>query len=183
MPPEILGLIKVKYEREFILPIAGLSLGSKHYAFELRRNFFDLVGYDECSDALVNVSLVLEKHENMIELHFDIQGWIELPCDRCADEYKQPVKGTQNLILKLGTVYEEESDEVITIPVEQHQFDVRHLIYEYIILLLPIRKIHPDDEQGNSSCNSDVISKLDQIRVETEVDPRWDALSKLNSQS
>jgi uncharacterized metal-binding protein YceD (DUF177 family) len=173
----------VKYAREFILPIAGLAPGKTNFTFNLGRPFFALVDDDEVINGKVNVELQLDKRENMIELHFTINGWLEVPCDRCADEFHQPIEGNQILILKYGERYEEETDEIIIIPADHHEFDISKLLYEYIILLLPIRKVHPDDNNGNTLCNKEVLSKLEQLRIETESDPRWEALKKINFQS
>jgi len=171
----------VKYHREFILPIAGLAVGNKHYTFDLGRKFPELFGDSELMDCEVHVDLLFDKRENMIEMHFDINGWVEVPCDRCADEYHQEIEGMQTLILKYGDHYEEESDEIIIIPTDLHEFDVSQLIYEYMVLLLPIRRVHPEDETGNSSCNPEVIKRLEQLRIEEVSDPRWEALKNLKS--
>jgi uncharacterized metal-binding protein YceD (DUF177 family) len=48
------------------------------------------------------------------------------------------------------------------------------------MLALPIRKIHPDDSNGNSTCDPVMLKKLEDLRVEeSENDPRWDELKKL----
>ena len=41
--------------------------------------------------------------------------------------------------------------------------------------------IHPDDADGNSTCNPDMIRRLNDLLVHGEVqtDPRWDDLKKL----
>ena len=183
MPPDFENEIEVKYAREFILPIAGLPLGSTEYTFDLGRKFFDLHADEEVVDSQVKVFLLVDKHENMIEFHFNIEGWLEVPCDRCADPYRQAIEGRQQLILKYGDAYEEESDEIIVIPADLHEFDVSHLIYEYVILMLPYRRIHPEDNQGVSACNAEVLRRLEQLENTTKTDPRWDALKKLNDLS
>jgi uncharacterized protein len=171
----------VKYQREFVLPIAGLSLGNKHYTFELGRQFLELYDDSEILDCEVYVDLLFDKRENMIEMNFNMKGWLEVPCDRCADEYHQEIEGRQTLILKYGDHFEEESDEIIIIPSDLHEFDVSQLIYEYMVLLLPIRKVHPEDEDGNSGCNPEVIKRLEELRVEEQNDPRWEVLKNLKS--
>jgi len=173
----------VKYAREFMLPLAGLPLGETFYTFDLEHPFFVLNEDEEVTDAKVRTLLMLNKHENMIELHFKVEGWIELPCDRCADLYHQEINGEQQLILKYGETYEEESDEIIVIPPDLHEFDIRHLLYEYIILMLPYRRVHLEDEEGNSGCNPEVLHRLEQMQNETVIDPRWEALKKLNNLS
>ena len=173
----------MKYAREFMLPLAGLPLGETRYTFDLERPFFELHADEEVSDARLKGALLLAKRDNMIELIFSIKGWMGVDCDRCGDNFHQEVEGEQELILKYGEQYEEESDEVLTIPVDLHEFDISHLLYEYIILLLPYRKIHPDNADGSSTCNAEVLKRLEQMRKEEAADPRWEALKKLKNLS
>lgn len=180
MPPDFRKLFRVKHEREFMLPLAGLSLGLKQYSFELGTDFFTFEAYEDIFDGKVFVVLDLEKRENMIELSFHLEGWIEVACDRCGDSYHQSISGDQSLILKFGDHYEEESDEIFLIPADLHEFDIRQLLYEYSVLLLPLRKVHPEDTDGNSGCNQEVLNRLEQLKPQENIDPRWEALKNLN---
>jgi uncharacterized metal-binding protein YceD (DUF177 family) len=54
-------------------------------------------------------------------------------------------------------------------------------MYEYIVLSLPVQRIHPDDENGRSGCDPDMLEKLKaltakELNLENQADPRWDAL-------
>ncbi len=169
----------MKAEREYILPLAGLSTGLKHYVFKLDKAFFEKEAYEEASNGLVQVDLELDKRDNMIELNFHISGWLKVICDRCGDLFQQQIENHEQLILKFGDHYEEESEEVIVIPTDLHEFDVYQLLYEYTILALPIQKIHPRDADGNSSCNPEALERLKNISEQEETDPRWEALKKL----
>jgi uncharacterized metal-binding protein YceD (DUF177 family) len=53
--------------------------------------------------------------------------------------------------------------------------------YEYILLALPIQRVHPDDKNGESTCDPGMLDKLKEhiIIEEPETDPRWDELKKL----
>ena len=53
--------------------------------------------------------------------------------------------------------------------------------YEYILLALPIKKIHPDDRNGVSQCDPEMIKKLEEHLTSDidETDPRWNELKKL----
>ncbi len=166
-----------------MLPLAGLPLGETLFTFVLARPFFELHADEEVSDAAVNVELVLTKHENMTELSFKMQGWLQVPCDRCGELYRQEVKGRERLILKNSDHYEEESDEIILVPADLHEFDVSQLIYEYVVLLLPFKKVHPDDADGNSNCDPQVLARLSQMEKPESIDPRWEALRNLGNLS
>ena len=115
----------------------------------------------------------------MLIFEFDINGTVEVICDRCLDLFDYPVKGNETLYVKLGETWDEESDDMIIIPESQHEFNVSQLIYEYIMLILPIQRIHPDDENGKSTCDTEMLKKLGAQPDPQETDPRWDALANL----
>lgn len=170
----------MKNRTEYLLPVAGLPLGITHYTFDLGLAFFKMFGSDEVEDADIRVSLNITKHAGMIELDFTFGGWFGVMCDRCGDNYHQAVEGNERLILKYGDHYEEESDEIILIPAELHEFDVSPFLFEFAILLLPVRRIHPDREDGSPGCNTQALHLLGQMSASATTDPRWDALKNLD---
>jgi len=105
-------------------------------------------------------------------------------CSRCLDDFDYEIEGSNRLIIKYGAEYEEESDEVLILPHEQHHFDVSHLIYEYISLLIPFSCSHPESEDGNSDCNPEMLKRLEQHQTEeTQTDPRWDLLKNFKQEN
>jgi hypothetical protein len=48
---------------------------------------------------------------------------------------------------------------------------------------LPYRKIHPDNADGSSTCNPEVLKRLEQMWKEEASDPRWEAIQKLRNLS
>jgi uncharacterized metal-binding protein YceD (DUF177 family) len=42
--------------------------------------------------------------------------------------------------------------------------DLSEWIYEFIMLSIPMQKIHPLDENGNSICNQDNLALLDKLK-------------------
>ena len=115
----------------------------------------------------------------MLELVFAIEGQAKLVCDRCAGEYMQAVSGSNRLIVKYGQEQQEVSDEILVIPESRHQLDVSSYIYEYIVLLLPYKRVHPPDENGNGTCDPEMIRLLEGKAKSETTDPRWDELKKI----
>ncbi len=113
-----------------------------------------------------------------MSLLFHFEGNLQLVCDRCLDEYSQSLSGDFRLIVKHGEKKEDISDELVTIPYEDSYLDIGQYIYEFILLMIPMRRIHQDDEYGNTTCNVDMLKKLETFE-ETGMDPRWDALKGL----
>jgi uncharacterized metal-binding protein YceD (DUF177 family) len=171
----------VKPFQEFIVPIAGLSAGLHHYDFVVDEAFFAAIDYAEIQKAKVTVKLTLDKQDNMLTLDFELKGEVEVPCDRCNEDFMYPIDSHYSLYVKFGETFQEEDDEVMVIPANQHQLDLYHLLYEYILLSLPLRKVHPEKTDGTSGCDPLVLARLEQLTVTEETDPRWEALEKLRN--
>lgn len=175
MPPDLKRL-KVKHFREFDIPLAGLALGTHGFDFEIGPKFFQHFGNAQFDQGNVHVHLDLEKQENLFELHFSIKGHIEVACDRCLEPFDQVVTGNNQLLIKYGDAYHEESDEVLILSHDMHLFDVSQLVYEYISLLIPFRCVHNEGE-----CNQEMIQKIEQHEKQNQTDPRWDVLKQLKN--
>jgi len=169
----------VDYLRQFVIPFRGLKPGEHPYDFEIDDLFFASFEYSELKKGQIHVHLNVIKEETMLIFQFTINGKITVPCDRCFEPVEIPVEGDEELIIKFGVDFHEESESIQVIPEGETQIDVSSFIYEYIHLLVPARKIHPEDNEGNSSCDPDIIKRIDTWVQPSEPDPRWDALKKL----
>ncbi|MDP4281256.1 MAG: DUF177 domain-containing protein [Bacteroidota bacterium] len=171
------------YLRQFIIPFKGLKEGLHQFDFEIDEKFFDYFEYAEIKNGKVNVHLEMEKEERLLVLNFSLDGIMNVPCDRCNEPMDLPIHGKEKLIVKFGAGYEEESEDVQIIPEEDNQVDVSPFIYEYIQLLLPVRRVHGEDPNGVPLCDPEIIRKLESKPVSEETDPRWDALKKLKTKN
>ena len=170
----------MSYLKDFIIPFEGLNIGNHEFGFDVNQLFFEEIAYSEIKNGQLRVELDLEKQETMLILSFSIEGSVEVTCDRCTDDFDFPLKGNQQLLVQFGDEFVEQDGEMITIPRSDSEIDLAPYIYEYIFLMLPIQRIHPDDDQGNSTCNTEMLEKLSELSfTETKEDPRWDALKKL----
>jgi uncharacterized metal-binding protein YceD (DUF177 family) len=170
----------VDYLKQFIIPYSGLALGNHQYEFTIGDAFFESIDYSEIQHGQLQVIINLEKQERMLVFDFEIDGIVNVECDRCLDDLEIEVQDNEKLIVKFGEDYSEESEDVITVPHNEHQFDVSHYIYEYISLSLPYQRIHPDDEDGNSTCDPDILERLKSLQPEQPNDPIWDKLKDIN---
>ena len=169
-------------ENTYLIPISGLALGKHSFQYEITDEFFKGMDYSEIQQGKVSVNLDIDRVETMLTLTFDIEGTVRVMCDRCADEFDQPIDSNQVFYIKLGTENAEESDDVMVMPADQHDFDLTSLIYEFIILSIPMHRVHPEGQ-----CNPEIIDMLNGMQEvaeedEESIDPRWAALKdiKLN---
>lgn len=138
-----------------MIPVSGLALGVHHFKFDIKDDFFADLDYSEVKHAAVTVDLEVKREELMMTLNFHIEGKVEVPCDRCADEFFIPIQNDQVFYIKIGAEEVEESDDVVVVPAKEHAYDIRSLVYEFIILSIPIHRVHPEGE-----CNPEVMAYL-----------------------
>jgi uncharacterized metal-binding protein YceD (DUF177 family) len=172
-------VLKVDYLKQFKIPFKGLRLGTHEYNWEVGKPFFEAIENTDVHDCKLNVDLVLKKQERMMILSFTITGTIEVSCDRCLDHFDLPLNIREDYYVKYGDSYREESDQVLIIPDSTYQLDVSVLIFDYVTLAIPIRKVHPEDPEGKTKCNVKTLNTLENLREKHGTDPRWDALKKL----
>jgi len=161
--------------KEFVIPFVGLKEGIHDYAFDIDAEFFESFEYSEVEQGEIHVDVSMEKQERMLIFNFSIRGKVELPCDRCLSALDLSVEGNERLIVKFGQEWMEESEEILVIPETDSHIDISSFIYEYIMLLLPYKRVHPE---GEGLCDQTIMDKLEQ-HVSSETDPRWEALKNL----
>jgi uncharacterized metal-binding protein YceD (DUF177 family) len=168
-------------KREYVIQFVSLGLGVHEYEFSVQDSFFNDFEYSEVKQGNVQVQVQLLKQSHMMVLEFEISGTVKVPCDLCAAEFDLPIEGSYKLIVKVGgTDVGEDNDDIITIAANEHELDLSQYIYEYIILSIPSKRVHPLDENGESTCDKEVLKKLKGFLVEEEkVDPRWAALKNI----
>ncbi len=166
--------------KQFVIPFTGLSLGDHDFQFEVRDEFFEHFEYSELEHAAIDISVLLEKQATMLILDFNINGNVVFICDRCQEPYSHEISGTERLIVKFSGDQSNSSDEIINLSFSENKIDLSQHIFEYINLLFPYKRIHPDDSDGNSRCKQEMIEKLKSLENTKQTDPRWDALKKIN---
>ncbi|MEZ4996218.1 MAG: DUF177 domain-containing protein [Bacteroidales bacterium] len=165
----------------YSIPLAGLKETRYTYEFTIGDDFFGAFEESEIKKGEMRAVVVLQKCSTHLELDIVINGKAEVICDRCLEPFKMTLSSANRLFVRQGQEWEEADPDMITMPLDEHEIDLSQFFYEYIHLALPIKRIHPDDEKGNSTCDPEMIRKLNDhlIQGEGETDPRWDDLKKL----
>lgn len=173
----------------YSIPLTGLKEGSHIYEFEIDKDFFDLFEGSEITKGELVAYATLVKRSAHMELVLKVTGLAEVVCDRCLEPYLQRVDTEGRLLVKFGEQFEEIDDEVFIIPAGESRLDLAQLIYEYAHLGLPLQRLHPDDEEGYSGCDPDMLDRIGGYTEEWEeendntkpenIDPRWKDLGKL----
>lgn len=146
--------------KAYKIAFKGLSIGGHRFSFDIGPAFFSCFEDSEIAESAVQLELHLEKESNMLVFDFDFGGWVEMMCGRCLGEFKLPVENRQRLYVKFGELYHEESEEVVVIPYTESHFDISHYVYEFLHLLLPMSRVHPDDAPGVPGCDKDMLERM-----------------------
>lgn len=168
------------YLKNLKIAYKGLGLGVHEFCWELDKTFFELIGNDEIANNNLRVDLELEMQERMMILNFLIKGEITVICDRCLDNLEIPINKQSVLYIKFGRERIEEDDDVLVIPETDYEINISDLINEYVTLSIPLKKVHGEDENGKSICNTEITEKLRTHSDEQAVDPRWEKLKNIN---
>lgn len=179
------GFLKgiVNYLEQYSIPFSGLKPGTHVFDFTVGKKFFEQFEQSEIGDGDIDIVVVMEKEERLFDLHFTLKGTVMVSCDRCNENIWIAINGNQRLLVKLGDSYFEESEDVQVIPETDHQIDLANFLYEYIHLMLPARRVHPEDEEGESQCDPEIIRRMTELNEHKEPDPRWEILNKLKEKS
>lgn len=172
----------------YAVRVSGLGEGKHTFSYDLDQDFFALFEQTEIEHGNVSAQVILEKETGVMVLYFHLEGEIEVICDRCLDPFMMKISSDQRLVVKRGDIPGEIEDDVIVIGHEDHEIDIRQFLYEFVVLALPCKKIHPVDENGLSGCNPAMIEKLKthqekDDRREGGTDPRWNALKEITGKN
>jgi uncharacterized protein len=174
----------VKAQNPYLIEFGGLGEGTHEFEYHIDDAFFAGFENSIIQHGDLDMLVTLEKEPGLLLMDFTFQGTIMTTCDRCLDLMEVTLEGYNELVVRLGTPQEEDDGgeiDIITLPAKEHELDVRELIFEYISLQVPIRNVHPDDENGKSTCNADVLREMEKhLAKETHEDPRWDVLKNIN---
>jgi uncharacterized metal-binding protein YceD (DUF177 family) len=165
----------------YTIGLSGLKEGRHTIDFEIDKKFFESFEESEIKEGSLFANIELEKRSSHIDLFIRISGKVKVCCDRCLEMFFYPVESESRLLVKLGKKIEDSDPDIISLTTDEHDLDLQQYLYEYIHLALPIKRVHPDDQYGNSTCDPEMLKKLRELIVEeeNENDPRWDELKKL----
>jgi uncharacterized metal-binding protein YceD (DUF177 family) len=164
----------------FSIPLKGLKNGSHHFQFDVRSDFFKHFENEVVNSGSFLINFELFKEDNVSTMLFEVSGKIDATCDRCTADIELPVHGEYSMLLKYGEVINS-TDEVIYIDPETSLFSVADIIYECIILSIPIMKIYDCEDEEIIPCNEEVLIKLEQEENDDEASSSlWESLKDLD---
>lgn len=167
--------------KDYDVIFSGLKEGKHRFTFDIDQKFFDLFETEqEFTNPRIKADVLMDKHSTFMEFWIDTKGTVELICDISNQPFDHELENEIKVLVKFGEDYDDSDTEVITIPAGSHAFNVAQLIYEDVMLSVPMKKISPNLKDEDL----DVLKKYSPTDEEEEAeneDPRWDALRKLKN--
>ncbi|MBQ5871070.1 MAG: DUF177 domain-containing protein [Bacteroidaceae bacterium] len=146
--------------------LKGMATDTVSYRWQADNDFFSAVQGSDIKQGLLDVALRVKRTSGAYELEFQLQGEVEVTCDRCLESMNQPIDAFCTLRVVMGEDFVDDGD-VVVIPEREGIINVAWNIYEFAALQIPLRHVHPDCEA------------LSESSEEERVDPRWADLKKL----
>ncbi|MDX1629974.1 MAG: DUF177 domain-containing protein [Fulvivirga sp.] len=169
---------------QFNIDIYKLKNGSHDYHFSIGNDFLEAFPGDIIDNGSGEVYVTLEKSETLIEVSFTFDMVTTLLCDRSLEEFEYPIKTSKALIYKFGDEEKDLDDEIVIIPTGTQRINLAQHIYDYLSLEIPMKKLHPrygaDDEADDELVYTSTKEAIEESKNEEAIDPRWEALQKLN---
>ena len=173
-------------KRMFEIAFVGLKHGVHEFNYELKEEFFTEKGAEDAGNLRANVKLLLEKNTGFMLLKFMVGGKAEVNCDRCGNPLSADLWDEFKLLVKLSDdpakMNEQEEDaDVFYISRTESHIDVSDWLYEFVMLSIPLQNVCGNDEKGESLCNQEVLSKLNEMKLKAEehnANSIWKGLDK-----
>ncbi|MDG1276368.1 MAG: DUF177 domain-containing protein [Algoriphagus sp.] len=190
----------MKFLRTFDIEVIKFLEGKHEIDFEIGKEFFQHFEDNELLDeGHLTVRVLMDKGANLIEMDFLISGEVKLVCDRSLEEFFEPLDLKEKIIFKYGDEEQEINEDVYMITRDTPKINVAQFIYEFVLLGLPAKRIHPDyrtemDEDdyegegmyayidGDTFEDEETEEEINSEKQEEEsTDPRWELLKKLKN--
>lgn len=181
--------VTLMHTDQYKVNLRSLPEGDHEYSWLLDDAYFERLSEGSMQGGEVEVDLMLRRTGDVFSLSFDYEGYVTVPCDRCLDPVEIDVVSDREFVVKFGVEALEESDEILVVSELDGVLDLEWILYEDIVLSLPIQRVHDAGE-----CNPDMMSAYgrvatDQVREPSEgqaptldedgIDERWVALKRL----
>ena len=167
---------------DFTIKLGSITNRENSFSFEIKDSFFEAFAFSEIQNADISAVAKTKKDSEKISLNLSITGQINnVPCDICAENISVNISGQTNMIIKKSDEELTSNDEILYVSKNRNQINLKHIIFELIIVNAPKKRKHPLDSKGNSTCNKEMLNLLNKYTniKGRPFDPRWNALKNL----
>src|SRR5450759_2273771 len=152
----------------YTILLGGLREGHHTIDFEIDKKFFEKFEESEVKEGSLFANIELDKRSTHLNMIIKVSGSVRVCCDRCLEMFSQPVISENRLLIKFGKSIEDTDPDILSVPIDEYELDLQQQIYEFIILALPIKRVHPADKDGKNACDPVMLKKLEELIIEEE---------------
>ena len=174
--------------REYEIAFVGLKPGEHEFVYQVSDKFFENYQPQEFTNCQATVKLKLDKKAGFMLLKFDVDGRVEVTCDRCGNNLPLQLWDEFNVVVKMVDDPEvmnenEEDPDIYYIGKQESHLHVADWIFEFINLSIPMQKMCKEDEIGGPQCNKEVLEKLKKMAGEasSETNTIWKGLDQFKN--
>ena len=169
------SVMSKKLLRKFDIKIQSLSNNEHKFRFEFNQDLFDFFSQEnEIINTNGNCEVSLIKSDIMLDVKFTIDGQTDLICDRTLKKFTYSLNSDKKILFKFGEGDQELSEEMVVIDRNKSKMNMGKFIYEFFILELPVKRLHPSVKNEDNIDNFVFTTKKTK-----DTDPRLDPLNKL----
>jgi uncharacterized metal-binding protein YceD (DUF177 family) len=167
------------------LPLCNLEKNKHTFHFNVDTGFFSDFQDTEIIGGSAEVYLKAEQFDHFMNVVLTFSGTVTVACDRCLENLDIPVEGEDRFSIGFGEESYEESEDmipycdIIYVNPEDEEIDLSDYVYETICMVLPMQRVHGNDENGKSRCNPDMLKYISNWQ-QTEKESPFGILKDMN---
>jgi uncharacterized metal-binding protein YceD (DUF177 family) len=168
-----------KIDTNYLLEYKKLGTGEHKIEYIIDEKFFEKFKYSEIHKGNIIAQTKIKINGSNISTHIHFTGTVEVQCDICLEYFDLEIDTEIDLIFKIVHQIEQENtnDEIIYISENDNTIDLSKHFYDYIILSIPIKKVHPLDDKGNRTCKTEYLEKLEELQSSSIKNiPDWEKI-------
>ncbi|MDE6006619.1 MAG: YceD family protein [Muribaculaceae bacterium] len=143
-------------KEEYVIDLLPIAEGKEYdYSYRIGKEFFTARENTEVLDSDVEVGLRVTRVRDTYKFEFSFDGELAWPCDRCLDPVKIEIGEDYEVLVRHGEEYDDSQEGLIVIPESWTRFDVSGIIYDTLLLAIPLRCVHEPGE-----CNAEMTAAL-----------------------
>lgn len=158
--------------REYDIAFVGLKPGTHEFNYEVDEKFFADFKETDINNCQATVKLTLKKNTSLMMLKFEIDGSVNVICDRCGNTLMMELWDEFNLILKQvenpGEMNQNEEDpDIFYISRTESHIHLADWIYEFVLLSIPNQRMCSEEDMGGPQCNKEILAMLKKMKSGT----------------
>ncbi len=129
--------------REYDIEFIKLKEGEHQFEYHLTEAFFKAFN-SSLSTQDIRVDLLFSKSVSTFTLDFEIEGNVDVDCDRCLTRISLPIHDEHKVLVKQTEYALESSDDLVYISSHDYKLNVAQHIFDFVNVSIPIKNTCSD---------------------------------------